>query len=121
MSLDYFLKLKNKYNLLLFSIDEIINNYEEIIELASDEYISLNQLNNEVNEIKKDILINDILNFTKTRQIYYNCKENILNHKEKINENIKLRCNHSFIEDTIDIDPDRCKVINYCQFCGITQ
>jgi len=30
-------------------------------------------------------------------------------------------CNHNFIRDLIDIDPDRSKEIVYCTVCNITQ
>ena len=123
MSLNYLLKLKNKYNLILFSMSEIIDNYEEMIILAAEEYESFNNLDktNELYEIKKELLVNDASNFLEIQKMYNLLKGNTLCHKEKVNENIKLRCNHNFIEDTIDIDPDKCKVINYCEYCGITK
>ena len=106
MSINYYIHIKNKYNLLLFSIDEIIENYKEMI------YLSINESESVI------ILKNDISNFIKIKNIYEEEKENIISKIQEINNNIRLLCQHNFIEDTIDIDPDRCKVINYCQYCG---
>ena len=123
MSINYYINLKNKYDLLIFSFNEIINIYEEMIFISDEEYISSNNLNNlnNLNEIKKDLIINDISNFTEMKKTYNKHKEFMLYQKEIINENIKIRCQHNFVEDTIDIDPDRCKVINYCEYCGTTK
>ena len=34
-----------------------------------------------------------------------------------VNSYITNRCNHYIITDSIDIDPDRSKVIYYCEIC----
>lgn len=121
MSLNYYLHLKNKLNLLSFSLDEISNIYQEMIDLASNEYSSNPDCRNDSENIKNDIIIDDISNFLQMKKMYDKLKNKIQEDKETIQNNIFLRCKHEFVEDTIDIDPDRCKVINYCQYCGITK
>lgn len=121
MSLEYYLNIKNKYDLLIFSIDEITNIYQEMIDLANNEYSTDIDYKKESENIKNNIISDDIKNFIQMKEMYDLIKNKIVDDKIKIQNNIVLRCKHHFIEDTIDIDPDRCKVINYCQFCGITQ
>ena len=41
-------------------------------------------------------------------------KQHLLN---EINERIEENCNHNWITDLIDIDPDRSKTIIYCEYC----
>jgi hypothetical protein len=35
----------------------------------------------------------------------------------KINHTIFQQCNHNFISDSIDLNPDRSESIYYCQYC----
>lgn len=112
MSLSYHLKIKNKYNLLIFCLNDIIDNYDEMIDFSYQEQFNLQNKN----ELK-----NDISHFLQMKNMYQKQKESL----QMINrENDKIICNlceHEFTQDTIDIDPDRCKVINYCRICGFTQ
>jgi hypothetical protein len=39
--------------------------------------------------------------------------------KAKLDEHIKCRCEHQWITDLIDIDPDTSREIMYCKFCNI--
>lgn len=36
---------------------------------------------------------------------------------KEINERIEENCNHNWITDSIDIDPDRSQTIIYCEHC----
>lgn len=38
----------------------------------------------------------------------------------RIDSYINVYCKHEFIDDTIDIDPDRSKEIRYCKNCSYT-
>ena len=40
--------------------------------------------------------------------------------RKLINSYINVRCNHEYIDDLIDIDPDRSKNIRYCIHCEHT-
>lgn len=42
------------------------------------------------------------------------------NRLKKINECIMNNCNHEWVDDYIDIDPDTSKPITYCCFCEAT-
>ena len=39
---------------------------------------------------------------------------------EKVQQYIEVYCQHTIIEDLIDIDPDRSKTIYYCTKCETT-
>ena len=41
--------------------------------------------------------------------------------RETYNKKIMDLCNHEFIEDTIDITPDRSQNIRYCSICEYTE
>lgn len=112
MSLNYYLKIKNQYNLLIFSIDQIIDHYEEIINISYEERMQF--------EHKQEIT-NIISQFINSKNIYKRHKEHIETEKRIIDNIIFELCKHEYIEDTIDIDPDRSKVVCYCKTCGLTK
>jgi hypothetical protein len=35
-----------------------------------------------------------------------------------VNEYLFLHCKHNYVTDYIDIDPDRCQTIRYCEKCS---
>ncbi len=43
------------------------------------------------------------------------------NELEKVNRQIHKLCDHEWIHDLIDIDPDRSKSICYCAHCYMTK
>jgi len=112
MSLDFYLKLKNQYNLLIFSIDEIICNYREIINISYNERLQSNN---------KEEVTNFISNCINIKNVYQKHKENIQVMQRETDIKIANMCNHEYIRDTIDIDPDRSREIYYCKICGITK
>lgn len=114
MSLDYYLQLKNKYEHLIFSIDQTIDIYKEMLDLAYKERID------NINSVPI-VLNRDIAYLLKMIDVNKENKMNIINLKKKVSEFINQICEHDFIEDLIDIDPDRSKIINYCRFCGYTK
>jgi hypothetical protein len=38
---------------------------------------------------------------------------------KEVNEYLFLHCRHNYIEDLIDIDPDRSQIIKYCEKCHL--
>jgi hypothetical protein len=119
MSLDYYIKLKYQNDHLKYSVEEIITNYDEMICLAENKKeIYKNNKNNRSEIITID---NDLNYFFNMKNKYLSHLEEIKREKENIIKNIYELCDHDFIEDTIDIDPDRCKYITYCKICGLIQ
>ena len=119
MSLDYYIKLKYQNDHLKYSFEEIINNYDEMIYLAENKKELYKHDKNNRSEII--IINNDLTYFFNMKNKYLSHLEEIKRQKENIIKKIYELCVHNFIEDTIDIDPDRCKCIIYCKICGLTQ
>ena len=91
MDIDYFIFLKKRYKQLLFELEQTM--------ILIDEYHITNEIvDNNVNPCK------DI-------------HENLLDKIEMCDKNIQNLCQHEFIVDLIDIDPDRSMSIKYCQLC----
>ncbi len=88
MSFEYYLFYKKHY-------ENIINNLDDILNSASDEY-------------HKIFLLERKQNITELKTI---CDKKIL----------ELSCNHEFEEDMIDINPERSQNISYCKICGYTK
>lgn len=114
MSLDYYLQLKNKYDHLIFSIDQTIDIYNEMLNLAYKERVD--NINSDPITLNRDISY-----LLKMIDVNKENKMNILNLKHKLTDFINHECDHEFVEDLIDIDPDRSKIINYCKICGYTK
>jgi hypothetical protein len=97
---DYFLFLKIKYSSILENLNDICNVYEEIIQNDN--------VNNEI------ILLNTHL---KEINLYKSQIQNIEYLLENISNKIKNNCQHNFVDDLIDIDPDKSVYITYCTKC----
>jgi len=107
MSLNYFLMCKKTIEANTFFIDELISNYETMYYELIKQYECMSDCNE--NEYYKNIL--------KTRADFINKKkeneELLILCKNKI---YKL-CNHNFIDDEIEINPERSQTVTYCTIC----
>lgn len=106
MCLDYYLLCRTKYKNIIFKLKDIIENYDDIF---------LRTIDLDINE--------NIIKFDK--HIEY--KEQILSQlnsmirlKDMCELKIKILCNHEFVNDMIDISPDRTQNIIYCKICEYT-
>jgi hypothetical protein len=111
MSVDYFLYVKEKHELLSIYLEEIIHIYDGLITLTK------NQRENQ-----------DLYNKDDDTRLYTNINTIYREHLRKTNFFIKSLkklassvCEHKYVEDLIDITPDKSKCIQYCQFCGFTK
>jgi len=101
-SLHPYLEMRKKYNEVLSNIDFIIHNHDDLL-----------QLNDEINnKVKKDI--DDIQN---SKTDFTDLKNKIKQLKDNISIKIYALCQHEFIDDCIDIDPDYSQNIRYCIIC----
>lgn len=100
-NLNYFLFLEKKYSDILHNLIEINNTYEEITNLEHNNSTYLLRDINSKENYKKQIY-----------EIYY-CIQQIK--IEKMNH-----CHHNFVDDEIDITPDKSKKIRYCSICEYT-
>ena len=107
MSVNYYLFCKNSYDKIISNLENIINTFEDIDEITKEE---------------KDLLQSEIL-LSKQRN-----NKNFFNSKKKdmqilrnlCKKKILQLCEHNFIEDTIDITPDKSITIKYCEICEYT-
>jgi hypothetical protein len=101
MNICYYLSLKRNYQRINNNINSIVDNYNEIINknknhnFISDLLIEINEYKNKNNKIK-----------------------NILN---DINTYLLNNCDHIYVEDTIDINPEKSQNIVYCKICECTK
>ena len=106
---------------------------KKIEKLSSDLILSLYNSRILLKEIKNDINTNNNAYFDKNFEII-NRLNGILNDRglkeliflltdyiNYIKSEYKSCCNHQWITDLIDIDPDRSKIIVYCEICQITK
>jgi hypothetical protein len=104
MNIIFYLSLKKNYEKIKSNLENIINSYNEINYISSSNKKS-NINSNIIFEINDDIM-------------HYKKKINDINLQIKIIYNfLFITCNHNFVEDTIDITPDKSKNIIYCSIC----
>jgi hypothetical protein len=113
MSIDYLLKMKSENDYIIAYLKEIVNNYakmkEETILYLIDTSVNVNedvlQYNKHITEINTNLNQQD----EHLKQLIF------LN--EKIRAKIVSMCKHEWVDDSIDIDPDRSQSIAYCKIC----
>jgi|688.fasta_scaffold1836586_1 hypothetical protein len=98
MSLNYFLSCKKEYIKVVQHLECIVQTLDTI------HYISLNEIPNSYNqENNKSFFTYKIKHF---KDLIDNCNNNLHN-----------LCCHNYVDDTIDVDEDRCQNITYCTIC----
>ena len=100
MDITYFLSSKKKLEKILSHLNEIKLTYCEI-QMESD-CMNYEYIHDEINEYEKKI----------------NETELSIEH---LNQLICSNCQHKFVEDVIDITPDRSQYIIYCTICEYTK
>jgi hypothetical protein len=113
MSLDYLLKMKNENDYTIAYLKEINNNY---VKMKEETVLTLIDTSLNVNE--------DVLQYNKhITEINANLNQQDEHLKQLIMLNNKIRnkltsmCKHDWVQDLIDIDPDRSQTIEYCKIC----
>ena len=101
MDINYFLSTKDKLQTILLHLNEIKDIYGEI-EIDDYNTISYDYVKKQMKDYGKKIT-----------EIETNIDE--------INKFISLHCDHIFVDDYIDINPDRSERITYCSKCQYTQ
>jgi hypothetical protein len=95
MSLEYYLFCRDKYCLILNYLNEIDNILDEKYDGSKGLYSDKFFLEKFKSDITKSKLITD--------------------------KKIFQTCDHEFIDDMIDITPDKSLHIKYCKFCNFTK
>lgn len=108
MSLEYYLLCKKNY-------DNIINYLKEIIENYNDIFSYTAELDIDEGEIMMDFFQPNV------RKDEIKSKLESAYHIRNICEKkIQQLCIHDFVNDIIDIDPERSQNITYCKVCEYT-
>lgn len=118
-NIDYFLFTKKIYDTILKNLNETIYFYNQLREYNKG-YLTICE-NSKHKVIEQNLCNSNIISLEKEIKKYEN---DIIILKEKlciINKNIQHTCCHEFIEDYIDINPDRSEKIIYCQVCEYTK
>jgi len=108
MDINYFLLCRDKYDKIIDSLDNIIDNIDDF-NFLTDKFVP-------------EEIINTHVMFTKpiNSHIFLQQKLYVQYLKSECVKQIYLLCEHEFIDDTIDIDPDRSKTIRYCKYCDMS-
>lgn len=108
MSLEYYLLCRNKYDNIILHLKEIIENYDDIFLHTAN--LDLDEAENIMDfyqhNTHKDQFVSKLKCVTSLRQI---CESKI-----------KQICNHEFVTDMIDINPERSQNITFCRICDYT-
>ena len=114
---DYLIKIKPENDCMIAYLKEINENFmkmkEETVYCLIDTNLTVNENTRQYNKDISDI--NDILN-----QQDQHIKQ-LLYLNEKIRSKIRCICKHQWLTDTIDINPDRSKTIEYCKLCELSR
>ena len=101
MDINYFLSSKKKLQKILSYLNEIKLTYCEI-EIERNDDINDEYITEQIIEYEKKIIELDLT-------------------IEHLNQFICHSCEHTFVEDVIDITPDRSQNITYCTICEYTK
>jgi hypothetical protein len=104
MDVLFYLSLKKSYEKIKNNLENIIYSYNEIryISTSNKNFNNKPSVSFEIND--------DLINYKKKL-------ENICLTIKIINNLLFINCDHNFIEDIIDITPDKSKSIIYCSIC----
>ena len=107
MSLDYYLFCRNSYDKIIKELDYIISALEEIDACIKEE----DKL------FKQDIVLSNQIH---NKLFFIERKKHIQLLRSLCDKKVFELCKHEFIEDTIDITPDKSQNIRYCSICEYT-
>ena len=111
MSLDYYLFCRNSYDVIIRELQDIINILEEIDECIKKEHVE------EEFQTNLDIIL---ANESHNNLFFSSKKQHMQLLRDTYNKKIEALCEHEFVEDTIDITPDKSQNIRYCRICEYT-
>lgn len=105
MSLDYYLLCRTKYENIILHLKDIIKNYDDI-------FLHTTEL--DINEDK------NIMNIIEYKELFLSQLKCMIRLKDMCEIKIKILCKHEFVNDMIDISPERTQNITYCKICEYT-
>ena len=107
MSLDYYLYCRKEYDDIIEYLHEIISKYELISDISTVEV-----------QLEYDY---EIFNPEKNKNFFIEKINHLKELKKLCDKRIIQLCDHDFVDDLIDISPDKSKCISYCRICEYTK
>ena len=109
MSVFFYIEMKKKNENLIKQLEETVHSYNEIMSCVNENcdynYVTI-----------------DLINFY--NDLCVECEKQIilLKKEKKVNDKyIYEKCEHNFITDIIDINPEKEQTICYCTICELTK
>jgi hypothetical protein len=110
--------LMNIYAAVSSNLDHIQCSKQRMEKITTD----INNLGNNYFDSKiDDIVFQDYINMFNDDNMYQTLIINLDNLKLFIKDLINKKCEHEWMDDTIDINPDRSQNICYCVKCEVTK
>jgi hypothetical protein len=113
-----------EFDILMNIYTDLTNNIEYIKKSQYNFKNIKNNINNFENDYFKkycnDKLFTEYLNMYRDIDDYDKQIEKLIILRKNIEDKLKNLCNHEWVEDVIDIHPEKCKYICYCMYCEIT-
>ena len=109
MSIFFYIEMKKKTDILIRQIEDSIESYNEIMSCINENceytYITI-----------------ELINFYNNLCEDSESQLSIMKDMKVINDDLVYeKCEHNFITDIIDIDPEKDKTICYCTICELTK
>ena len=109
MDIFFIIEMKKKNENLIKQLEETIESYNEIMSFINEKcdynYLSI-----------------DLINFYNNLCVECEQQLTILKNMKKLNDkNIYENCEHNFVMDIIDINPEKEQTIYYCTICELTK
>jgi len=117
--------MNTEIDILMDIYTDLTNNIEHI-KRSKNNLIKINNnikhLNNNYFETNFDYqLINEYINISDSVEKYHKLLNNLNNKLYYIKHKINIICDHEWVNDIIDIDPDCSRYICYCVKCDVTK
>ena len=109
MSIFFYIEMKRKTDILIRQIEDSIESYNEIMSCINENCLY-------------DYVTLDLINFY--NNLCEDCESQLVIMKDMKIVNDELvyeKCEHNFITDIIDIDPEKEKTICYCTICELSK
>ena len=109
MDIFFNIEMKKKNEILIKQLEDTVSSYNEIMSFINE-------------NCDYNYLTVDLINFY--NNLCVECEQQlvILKNMKKLNDkNIYENCEHNFVTDIIDIDPEKEKTICYCTICELNK
>jgi hypothetical protein len=109
MDVFFCIEMKKKNEILIKQLEETVTSYNEIMSCINENCVY-------------NYVTVDLINFYNNLCVEIESQLVILKNMKKLNDNnIYEHCEHNFITDIIDINPEKEQTICYCTICELSK